>query len=146
MVTRRRWEVPGLRLASTAELLRLTGQLSVRQLGIYHTLLILKKVLLTRQPEYVYTKLVGLGHTYSTSRPAGEQAGGGLLRQLAGRGAVPRAAGGDAQRGEDRTVQTGSQGACVGQCASVDRTQPSALHCNDDAVFSNLCYLIFNDA
>ena len=57
LVTQRKWEIVGTKLISTRELLIQTGQLSVRQLQAYHTLTQVKKILINREPEYLYRKM-----------------------------------------------------------------------------------------
>ena len=51
----------------TEEILKQAGQLSVRQLATYHTLMQIKKILTNRQPEYLYRRLSEnvRTHTYS---------------------------------------------------------------------------------
>ena len=44
---------------STEEQLNQTGQLSVRQLAVYHTAMQVKKILTHRQPEYLFRRLTG---------------------------------------------------------------------------------------
>ena len=42
-ITKKKWEIEGEKLVSTSRLLTETGQLSIRQMGAYHTLLQMKK-------------------------------------------------------------------------------------------------------
>ena len=72
VVTRRRWEVLGRRLTSTADLLRQCGYLSVRQMVHYHSVALVKKVLLHRAPVHLYDVVCralasGVRHHYPTS-------------------------------------------------------------------------------
>ena len=67
ITAKRRWEVVGRKLVSTRELLKQTGQLSVRQLKAYHTLTQVKKILTEKEPEYMHRRLTENGkHKYST--------------------------------------------------------------------------------
>ena len=69
ITAKRRWEVVGRKLVSTRELLKQTGQLSVRQLKAYHTLTQVKKILTEKEPEYMYRRLTeNRKHKYSTRR------------------------------------------------------------------------------
>ena len=67
IVTKRKWEIKGTKLMKTEEILKQAGQLSVRQLATYHTLMQIKKILTNRQPEYLYRRLSEnvRTHTYS---------------------------------------------------------------------------------
>ena len=72
VVTRRRWEVVGRRLTSTATLLRYCGYLSVRQMAYYHSVASVHKVLLHEAPVYLHQVLStslasGVHHRYPTS-------------------------------------------------------------------------------
>ena len=57
LVTKRKWEVFGKKLLKNKEQLNQAGQLSVRQLASYHTMMHVKKILTYKQPEYLYRKL-----------------------------------------------------------------------------------------
>ena len=72
IVTRRRWEVPGRRLTSTAELLRQCNYLSVRQMVHFHSVALVHKVLVHQAPVHLYTIIrralaSGVRHQYPTS-------------------------------------------------------------------------------
>ena len=54
LVTRRKWEVPGVRLTSTRELLRQCGYLSVRQMAYYHSVATVHKAIFHEQAEYLH--------------------------------------------------------------------------------------------
>ena len=67
ITAKRRWEVVGRKLVSTRELLKQTGQLSVRQLKAYHTLTQVKKILTEQEPEYMYRRFTeNSKHKYET--------------------------------------------------------------------------------
>ena len=69
ITAKRKWEVIGEKLISTKELLHQTGQLSVRQLKAYHTLMMVKKIITEKEPEYLYEKLTGKKrHGYETRK------------------------------------------------------------------------------
>ena len=75
VVTRRRWEVVGRRLTSTAELLRQCGYLSVRQMVFYHSVAEVHKVVVHQAPECLHQVVrgalaSGVHHPYPT-RTAG---------------------------------------------------------------------------
>ena len=57
VVTRRRWEVPGRRLTSTAELLSHCGYLSVRQMTYYFSVAAAHKVLVHQAPVHLHQVL-----------------------------------------------------------------------------------------
>ena len=72
VVTRRRWEVVGRRLTSTAELLRQCGYLSVRQMVFYHSLVEVHKVVVQQAPAHLHQVVQcaltsGVHHQYPTS-------------------------------------------------------------------------------
>ena len=60
VVTGRNWDLtgPGPRRVSTADLLKQCGWLSVEQLGAFTSLIELKKVLIHKEPKYLYDKLM----------------------------------------------------------------------------------------
>ena len=68
LVTQKKWEKIGKKLVSTKELLKQTGQLSVRQLQAFHTLVQVKKILINQEPEYLYRKMTeeNKQHRYET--------------------------------------------------------------------------------
>ena len=68
IVTGSNWEIVGVRRVSTAELLRQCGWLSVRQLCVYTSLVELQKVVINKEPRYLYEKLTGgsEGRTHGT--------------------------------------------------------------------------------
>ena len=73
LVTRRKWEVPGVRLTSTRELLRQCGYLSVRQMAYYHSVATVHKTIVHEQPEYLHKAVTtaltsGVQHDYPTSQ------------------------------------------------------------------------------
>ena len=75
IVTRRKWDVRGRRLTSTAELLNQCGLLSVRQMVFFHSVAAVHKLLVHRAPEYLHTVVTsalasGVQHRYPT-RTAG---------------------------------------------------------------------------
>ena len=75
VVTRRKWNVPGQRLTSTAELLQQCGYLSVKQMVFYHSVVMVHKVLVHQAPLYLYHVVLdalssGVQHQYPT-RSAG---------------------------------------------------------------------------
>ena len=77
VVTRRRWEVLGRRLTSTAELLKQCNYLSVRQMVFYHSVAMVHKVLVHQAPVHLYNILCraldsGVRHQYGT-RAAGRR-------------------------------------------------------------------------
>ena len=57
IVTKRKWVKKGKKLVKTKQLLIQTGQLSVRQLQAFHTLIQVKKIVVNQEPEYLYRKL-----------------------------------------------------------------------------------------
>ena len=75
IVTKRKWEVLGLRLTSTKELLKQCGYLSVRQMASYHSISTVHKTIQNKQPEYLYQVLTealrsGVHHRYPTTQAA----------------------------------------------------------------------------
>ena len=78
VVTRRKWEVVGRRLTSTAELLSQCGYLSVKQMAYYHSVVAVRKVLVHQAPVYLHQVVQGalasgVHHQYPT-RAAGARA------------------------------------------------------------------------
>ena len=75
VVTRRRWEVLGRRLTTTADLLRQCGYMSIRQMAYYHSVALAHKVLLHEAPVHLHQILrraltSGVQHEHDT-RTAG---------------------------------------------------------------------------
>ena len=56
-ITGRRWVIPGVKLVSTAELLRQCNWMSIRQLSFYTTVHTVHKILTKKEPEYLYEEL-----------------------------------------------------------------------------------------
>ena len=74
-VTRRKWDVRGHRLTSTAELLNQCGLLSIKEMVFYHYVVAVHKLLVHREPEYLHQVVTdalasGVRHQYPT-RAAG---------------------------------------------------------------------------
>ena len=72
IVTKKKWDVRGRRLISTAELLNQCGLLSVRQMVFYHSVSAVHKLLMHGAPEYLYKVVTnalaaGVRHRYPTS-------------------------------------------------------------------------------
>ena len=72
IVTKKKWDVRGRRLTSTAELLTQCGLLSVKQMVFYHSVAAVHKVLKHRAPEYLHQVVTnalssGVRHRYPTS-------------------------------------------------------------------------------
>ena len=75
VVTRRRWEVVGRRLTTTADLLRHCGYLSIRQMAYYHSVNLAHKVLVLQAPAHLHQILrralsSGVEHQYETRAAA----------------------------------------------------------------------------
>ena len=75
VVTRRRWDVVGRRLTTTADLLRQCGYLSIRQMVYYHSVALAHKVLVHQAPVHLHQILrraltSGVRHQHNT-RTAG---------------------------------------------------------------------------
>ena len=73
LVTRKKWEVPGLQLTSTKELLRQCGYLSVRQMAYFYSVATVHKTLVHQEPEYLHQILTGAlssgaNHRYPTTQ------------------------------------------------------------------------------
>ena len=71
IVTRRKWDVRGRRLTSTADLLSQCGLLSVKQMVFFHSVAAVHKLLVHSAPEYLHTVVSialasGVQHRYPT--------------------------------------------------------------------------------
>ena len=76
IVTGQKWEVLGIRMTSTRELLKQCGYLSVKQMTYYYSVSIVHKIMKYKQPEYLHTVLSealqsGVQHCYPTSQAGG---------------------------------------------------------------------------
>ena len=78
IVTGRKWEVLGVRLTSTCELLKQCGYLSVRQMCYYYSVSTVHNIITYKQPEYMCSVLSealqsGVQHRYPTRQAADRQ-------------------------------------------------------------------------
>ena len=72
IVTKKKWEIPGLRLTSTKQLLKECGYLSIKQMAYYYSVASVHKMLVHCEPEYLHEVLTaalssGVRHRYPTS-------------------------------------------------------------------------------